>query len=127
MTFAKLVFAMSILLISAGVSFAQGNKRLDTSESVRINKTKPTIYTEFVKTGECSYTETLSVLAYKPCESKRTDIIEKFDAVWVRLINNSKWAVQVDVKNIFTAPVVRPVRLADKRIRREHQMARRLM
>lgn len=89
----------------------------DTSESVRINKTKPTIYTEFIKMGECRYTETFSVIRYNPCESPRTDIIETFDAVWIRLVNNSKWAIQVDVKNLFVEPVVMPVTLADKRVK----------
>lgn len=115
MRFRPILFVFFILLLVVSGCFAQKARVLDTSESVRINKSKPTVYNEFVKIGECSYTETLRVINDKPCDSTRTDIIEKFDAVWIRLINNSKWAIQVDVKNLFIEPAVGPVTLADKR------------
>ncbi|MBV9216105.1 MAG: hypothetical protein JO053_08010 [Acidobacteria bacterium] len=96
---------------------AFGQRRLDTTNTVRLDPQKPSIYLEFVKTGDCSYAPTFTVLSGKPCESTRNDNeLQRFKAVWLRLVNNTRWAIVVDGKNMFGSPTVGPLKLADKRI-----------
>jgi hypothetical protein len=112
--FTSLLF-VAVLGCMANVS-AQRKRTPDNSRSVRLNERKPTIYLDFVRTGKCRYTPTSSVLAGDPCSSSRTDIIETFDAVWLRLVNNTRWAIQVHAKNLFIAPTADGFVLADRRV-----------
>lgn len=107
------IFCLTLFVCLATNVIAQG----DTVQTVRIDVKRPSIYLEFVKEGDCSYAPSFTVLSGKPCESKRTDIrLEEFRAVWLRLVNNSRWAIVLDGRNILVSPVAGPLRLADKTV-----------
>jgi hypothetical protein len=38
---------------------------------------------------------------------------EKFEAVWVRFVNNTRWAILLDVQKLAVSPVVEPMKLSD--------------
>jgi hypothetical protein len=110
-------FAGFLFLLICSCLAASAQRSADTISTVRIDPKKPSIYLEFVRTGTCTHALSFSILTEKPCESKRTDIeVSTFNAVWLRLVNNSRWAIVVSGKNVFQSPVVEPLSLADRRM-----------
>jgi hypothetical protein len=112
------VIILALLISSASVvGLAQAKRRADTSKTVRLIDDKPTVYLEFVKVGVCRYAHTSTILSGNPCQSTRTDIpIDVFDAVWLRLVNNTRWAIEVRAGNGYVPPIVDGFSLQDKRI-----------
>ena len=103
--------------VSIPVVAQRRGSRGDTRKSVRLVEKKPTIYLEFVKLGTCSRAESFTVLSSSPCESKREDIrIDKFDAVWLRVRNNSRWAIGIKAGNSYVAPMADGFRLQEGRV-----------
>ena|GEM_PF-1648181 len=116
---AMLKIPISIFLIFCGVlsiSAQHKNVPLDTRKTVRVDETKPAIYLEFVKIGTCRHAESFTTLTENPCESKRTDIkVDTFEAVWLRLRNNSRWAIELKAGNIYSSPKTEGYGLQDGR------------
>jgi hypothetical protein len=112
LTCLALTFCFSISVVAQ-----HKGSRGDTRKSVRLVEQKPTIYVEFVKLGACRLAESSTVLSSSPCESKREDIrIDKFDAVWLRVRNNSRWAIGIKAGNAYVAPMADGFMLQDKRV-----------
>ena len=114
-----LKFLIIILLIICGASSVSSQRRnvpLDTRKTVRIDDKKPAVYLEFVKIGTCRHAESFTTLTENPCESKRTDIkVDTFEAVWLRLRNNSRWAIELKAGNIYSSPKTEGYGLQDGR------------
>jgi len=107
-----------LLLILSTPPFgsAQRKRVRDTRKSVRLVEKKPTIYLEFAKLGTCNRAESFSFLSGSPCETKREDIqIDKFDAVWLRVRNNSRWAIGIRAGNSYVFPMADGFTLQDGR------------
>jgi hypothetical protein len=102
----KIIISVTLMICGAfSVSAQRKNASPDTRKTVRIDETKPTVYLEFVKIGTCRHAESFTVLRENPCESKRTDIkTDTFEAVWLRLRNNSRWAIELKAGNIYSSP-----------------------
>ena len=112
----RLLTAVCLVFCFSGLIIAQSKSVTDTSKSVRINERRPTVFLQFVKAGICSQAESFTVLTENPCQSRRTDIaVDKFDAVWLRLVNNTRWAIRIDIRNMYVPPVVDGFDLQDKR------------
>ncbi len=109
---------LGVLMLSVSGGVAQTlSKKVDTIQTIKLDVQKPSIFLEFVREGECTYASSFTILSEKPCESKRTDIrLERFRAVWLRLVNNTRWAIVLHGRNILIPPAVGPLRLADKKI-----------
>lgn len=109
-----------VLLVVCGVApsvAAQRKPPGDTRESVRLDAKQPAVYLEFVKVGTCSHAQSFTTLTENPCESRRKDItVDTFEAVWLRLRNNSRWAVELKAGNIYMAPKTDGYRLQDGRM-----------
>src|ERR1041385_6062827 len=114
MRIGKVIKTVSMVLYCSALILAQGNST-GISKTVRVDQKKPTIYLKFVKTGICRHAESFTVLSENPCQSRRTDIkVDEFDAVWLRLVNNTRWAIGIDLRNSYVAPVVDGFELQDK-------------
>jgi hypothetical protein len=106
-----------VLCVSVSVVAQRKGSLGDTRKSVRLVEQKPTIYVEFVKLGTCNRAESFTILSSSPCESKREDIrIDKFDAVWLRVRNNSRWAIAIKAGNSYVTPMADGFRLQDGHI-----------
>ena len=105
-----------VLCISV-LGSAQRKPVRDTRKSVRLVEKKPTIYLEFVRLGTCRRAESFTVLSSSPCESNREDIrIDTFDAVWLRVRNNSRWAIGIKAGNSYVFPMADGFTLQDGRM-----------
>jgi hypothetical protein len=110
-----LTYLILVLCIPA-LGSAQRKPFRDTRKSVRLVEKNPTIYVEFVKLGTCHRAESFTVLSSSPCESKRDDIqIDKFAAVWLRVRNNSRWAIGIKAGNSYVVPMADGFTLQDGR------------
>lgn len=109
---------ISLLLVLCGAApvTAQRKSVPDTRTSVRIDEKNPAVYLEFVKVGTCSHAGSFTVLTENPCQSKRKDIaVDTFDAVWLRLRNNSRWSLELKAGNIHPSPKTEGYDLQDGR------------
>ena len=107
-----------LILVSCLPAFGSAQRKhiRDTRKSVRLVEKNPTIYVEFVKLGTCHKAESFTVLSSSPCESKRDDVqIDEFDAVWLRVRNNSRWAIGIRAGNSYVFPMADGFTLQDGR------------
>ena len=112
----RILTCLIVVLCMPAVGSAQRRRLGDTRRSVRLVEKNPTIYLEFVKLGTCNRAESFTVLSSSPCQSKRTDIqIDKFDAVWLRVHNNSRWAIGIKAGNLYVFPMADGFILQDGR------------
>lgn len=94
--------------------FAQRRPVKDTTSSVRLDKTKPSIYLEFVKADVCRPSDKTTIESWSPCLSDdRTPASEPYDAVWLRMRNNSRWAINFDALSAYVGPLVDGYKLPD--------------
>lgn len=115
-----MVKIVSIILIGFSIavpSFAQRRDFRDTKNNVRLVRSKPTIYIEFVKAGICEPSHTTTIESWSPCLSPNKDeAAESYDAVWLRAHNNSRWAINFDALSSYVKPIVDAYKLTDGRL-----------
>jgi hypothetical protein len=80
-------------------SYAQQSRLAETGEQVRLTNDKPTVYLTFEREGKRE--------AIYPSETNQ--------GVWLRLHNNTKWAINFCTPSLYIPPRVAPFRLADGR------------
>jgi hypothetical protein len=88
------IIALSGVFVVCHAQQGQGPK-----ESISINSNNPTVYLTFEKEGPRE--------PIHPSESKQ--------GIWLRLHNNSKWAINFCTLSLYVPPKVAPRRLADGR------------
>jgi hypothetical protein len=71
-----------------------------TTGETLINRAKPPVYVEFVRTGKCTK-DTSNFNFGDLCNSKR-ETARTFAAAWLRLVNNTRWSVGVTVDKAAT-------------------------
>jgi hypothetical protein len=112
----RILFFLIVVLCLPSAGSAQRRYLPDTRKNVRLVEKKPTIYLEFVRLGTCSRAKSFTVLSSSPCESKRDDIqLDKFEAVWLRVHNNSRWAIGIKAGNLYVFPMADGFTLQDRR------------
>lgn len=119
----KTTTALLILVLTCTApAFAQRRQMRDTKNSVRLNDGKPSIYLEFVKAGVCSPSFQTTIESWSPCLSEgeeagrgHNDAVraEPYDAVWLRVRNNSRWPINFDVLSAYVGPLVDVYKLPD--------------
>lgn len=75
----------------------QDKKSPDTYKTIRIDSKKQSVFLEYVKSGVCFNGNYFTVINVGPCE-KKSDSDREYNAVWLRLVNNSRWAIGVKVR-----------------------------
>ena len=109
---AKILGVILILANCCMSSLAQRRIAVDTKNSVRVERNKPSTYLEFVKTGVCYVNESRTIETWSPCAAERRDETqESYDAVWLRVRNNSRWPINFDVLSVYVGPIVEPYKL----------------
>lgn len=109
----KSTFVLVIWFLAAFQMFAQNKTVNDANKSPLIDEKKNAVYLEFVKTGICNNGNYHTVIRVSPCE-KKSELDERFQAVWVRLVNNTRWGILTDVQKMSISPVVSSFDLTDK-------------
>ncbi len=112
----KKTTTLLVLVLACTVPvFAQRRQVRDTKNSVRLNAGKPSIYLEFVKAGVCRPSFQTTVETWSPCIAEGQDAArgsdeavraEPYDAVWLRVRNNSRWPINFDVLSLYVGPMV---------------------
>jgi hypothetical protein len=115
-----MVKIVCIILIGYSIalpSFAQRRDVRDTKSNVRLVRSMPTIYIEFVKAGICEPSHTTTIESWSPCSSANKDESAKsYDAVWLRAHNNSRWAINFDALSLYVKPIADAYKLTDGRM-----------
>src|SRR5262245_25030687 len=105
-----MVKIISVILIGLSIvvpGSAQRRVLSNTKNDVRLVRNKPTIYVEFVKVGVCHPSQTTTVESWSPCTSLNKDeSAESYEAVWLRVRNNTHWAINFDALSAYVAPIV---------------------
>ena len=110
----RLVSVGLCVLVVVLSGFAQRRPVEDTTSSVRLDKKKPSIYLEFVKADVCRPTEKTTIESWSPCLSDdQPPASEPYDAVWLRMRNNSRWAINFDALSAYAGPLVDGYKLPD--------------
>ena len=95
----KTAFLLVLMALCMGAS-CKDNTSSDTYKTVRINPQKQSIYLEYVKTGTCFNGNYFTSLQVGPCERK-SEFDQEFEAVWLRFVNNTRWAVSLESRKSF--------------------------
>ncbi len=95
-------WCVALLALIAPAQSKTASKTTDSKDSyktVRIDPTKQPVYLEFVKTGTCHNANYYTALRMAPCDKKPFEYNdEEFEAVWLRFVNNTKWALGLETR-----------------------------
>ena len=110
MSLAVLVLHVVAVMISAQQSESCGAKG-----SVLLSKDKPTIYITFERASKVKRVPTR--LAATDTSPQRSDDQkdESIQVVWLRLHNNTRWAINFATDSLYVGPKITPIRLCDGR------------
>src|SRR5690349_15007704 len=96
----KIVFLFVIILPILG-------QEIVAQESVLLSPNRAPVYIQFIKTGKCK--KNVSNFNHgNLCSSERSDV-RSFDAAWLRLVNNTRWAIGVRIDKGATGENATPV------------------
>jgi hypothetical protein len=113
------------LLISVGLiccfvfsaSAQNRNAGIDTRKNVHINEKKPTVYLEFVKLGKRNVLKPTGSVSHNVPPKQEFPQTEEIETTWLRVYNNSRWAIQFQVDDNSLSTANTELRqLSDKRI-----------
>jgi hypothetical protein len=77
-----------------------------------MERKKPSTYLEFVKTGVCHAYWRTTIESWSPCATEKRDKTqESYDAVWLRVRNNSRWPINFDALSAYVSPIGGPYEL----------------
>jgi hypothetical protein len=113
-----------LLIILALCSFiivvsAQKQEQAITKADLLLTKGKPTLYITFERVGQIKPTPPQSAVANAP--SNRVDFRlpeagrENTEVVWLRLHNNTRWAINIPTDSLYIGPKTTLIRLGDGR------------
>ena len=87
----KLLSAFIFLVVLSSFALSQQTQPCDSSKDVRIEKDKPTVYLSFERLGKA--VNPLNTRLSEPSNTSKSK--EKGNDVWLRLHNNTCWAIQL--------------------------------
>lgn len=87
----KLLGALIVLVVHSVLVFSQQAQPCDASKDVRIEKDKPTVYLTFERYGKA--VNPFDVRMLEPSNTAKSK--EKGSDVWLRLHNNTCWAIRI--------------------------------
>lgn len=110
-----MVKMLCVILVALGVAapcVAQRRGVRDTQDNVRLIRNKPTIYIEFVKAGVYQQRRRTFARSWGPPPSRPDEeTVDSYEAVWLRVRNNSRWAINFDALDVHPADHVDAYRL----------------
>ena len=111
----KVSLAVLVLYVLAIAVSAQHKGTCGTEAGILLSKDKPTVYITFERAGQ---------IKPAPVRLAATDIIqersndqdnESIQVVWLRLHNNTRWAINFPTDSLYIGPKITPIRLCDGR------------
>ena len=114
MTIRHLVWLLLSLVASS--ASAQTLQRCDTTAGVTIVANQPTLYISFEEVNEGPPTSRLaSASAGEPAEKLQQQQPKERgkhgEFIWLRLHNNTRWAISVPTDSLYVGPVISPITL----------------
>lgn len=109
--------SLSVLVLSvlAATVSAQQGESCGTKAGILLAKDKPTIYITFERAGKVKPTPTrLAATDTSPRQSDDQNN-ENIQVVWLRLHNNTRWAINFPTDSLYVGPKITPIRLCDGR------------
>ncbi|CAN5126084.1 hypothetical protein BH20ACI1_BH20ACI1_31430 [soil metagenome] len=109
----KFLFSICLIILFAWQGCAQvRNDNSLTQKNVRLDEKKPTTYLEFVKIEK-----RVETISFAPSsEAKPITKTEEYEGVLMRVVNNSRWAIQFRAGFDNPAPKLELKPLQDKRL-----------
>lgn len=103
-----------LLSLVASSASAQTLQRCDTTAGVTIVANKPTVYISFDEVNDSGPATSRLASAGQPSEKLQQQPKERGNQgafIWLRLHNNTRWAISVPTDSLYVGPVVSPITL----------------
>lgn len=81
-------------------AFAFSQRVAEEGSEVLLDRTKPPVFIEFVRTGKCK--KGSSNFNFGDLCNSKSEHTRTFDAAWLRLVNNSRWSIGVTLNQAAT-------------------------
>jgi len=110
----KISLVVLVLCVAVSAS-AQCKAPCGTEIGITLMKDKPTIHITFERMGRLRPTPTRLAAADKRREMLDDQDKEGVQVVWLRLHNNSRWAINFATDSLYVGSTITPIRLCDGR------------
>jgi len=107
--------AVFVLLVVGGIISAQQSEPCGTRAGILLSKDKPTIYMTFERAGKVKRMPTRLAATDTSSEPSEDQNDESIEAVWLRLHNNTRWAINFPTNSLYVGPKITSIRLCDGR------------
>lgn len=111
----KMSLAVLVLYVFAVSISAQHKVPCGTEAGILLSKEKPTIYITFEHMGKVKPTPTRLAATDTNQEKSDDQDNESIQVVWLRLHNNTRWAINFATDSLYVGPKIIPTRLCDGR------------
>jgi hypothetical protein len=111
----KMSLAVLVLHVVAGIISAQQSESCGTKAGILLSKDKPTIYITFERAGKVKRMPTRLAATDTSPERSDDQNDESIQVVWLRLHNNTRWAINFPTDSLYVGPKITPIRLCDGR------------
>lgn len=111
----KVSLAVLFLFVLAMAVSAQHKEPCGTQSGILLSKEKPTIYITFERVGKVKPTPTRLAATDTTQEKSDDQDDESIQVVWLRLHNNTRWAINFATDSLYVGPKITPMRLCDGR------------
>ncbi len=114
----KLLISISLIYLFTLSALAQvRNPNIDTRKNTHIDEEKPAVYLEFVKLGKRNVLKPTGSVSHNVPLKQELPQTEEVETVWLRVYNNSRWAIQFGVdENSLSNSNTELRQLSDSRI-----------
>jgi hypothetical protein len=111
----KMSLAVLVLHVVAVMISAQQSESCGTKAGILLSKDKPTIYITFERVGKVKRMPTRLAATDTSPERSDDQNDESIQVVWLRLHNNTRWAINFPTDSLYVGPKITPIRLCDGR------------
>jgi hypothetical protein len=111
----KLSLAMLVLPILFVTLSAQTGESCATRTGILLSKDKPTIYITFERAGKVNPAPVRLAATDAPLGQSNDQNTESIRVFWLRLHNNTRWAIKFPTDSLYVGPKITPIRLCDGR------------
>lgn len=111
----KMSLAVLVLCVLAVLVSAQHKVPCGTEAGILLSKDKPTIYITFERVSKVKRLPTRLAATDSSLEPSVAQNHESIQVVWLRLHNNTRWAINFATDSLYVGPKITPIRLCDGR------------
>ena len=111
----KFILALLVLYVGAMMISAQQSNSCGAKTGLVLSKSKPTIYITFESTSNVKRVPARLAATETSAGQRNEENDESFQAVWLRLHNNTRWAINFATDSLYVGSKIMPIRLCDGR------------